>query len=306
MATAIFMAVMLFSFLICGSLALKFLKWYPEVKDTRKRLILSVISYIIITAIPITPMMWLYSQIPPFNYTFVSYVHIGVAIITAVGNIIITIIFEGLAAFEKWKATHFETEQLKKENLRSQLQSLKDQINPHFLFNSINSLSSLISEDPDKAEEFLDEMSKVYRYLLRNNEDSLISLAMELQFINSYYHLLKTRYGDALNLSVDVSANCRESLIPPLTLQILVENAVKHNIISKEQPLNIEIICVNDETLTVKNNLQRKSAKVLSNQVGLENIAAKYQLLNQPDIIVREENNEFVVTVHLIHSTISL
>lgn len=306
LATAIFMGVMLFAFILCGTLALKFLKWYPDLKDTRKRLILSVTCYIIITAIPITPMMWLYSKIPAFHYTFVSYVDVRVAFITILGNIIITIIFEALAAFERWKATLFETEQLKKENLRSQLQSLKDQINPHFLFNSINSLSSLIADDPEKAELFLDEMSKVYRYLLRNNEDNIISLSMELQFINSYYHLLKTRYGDAIHLNIQVSNSCKECLIPPLTLQILIENAVKHNIISKEQPLNIDIICENDETLIVKNNLQRKVSKVLSNQVGLENIAAKYQLLNQPDIIVKEENNEFVVIIHLIQKMTSV
>jgi LytS/YehU family sensor histidine kinase len=279
---------------------LKFLKWYPDMRDTRKRIILSTLSYMAITATSVTPLIWLYSKIPVFEFSMDNFTHGGVVVVSMVTNIIITIIFEALAAFERWKATLYETEQLKKENLKSQLQSLKDQINPHFLFNSINSLSSLIAEDPEKAEQFLDEMSKVYRYLLRNNEDNLISLSDELQFINSYYHLLKTRYGEAINLILKVPPNCQDSMLPPLTLQILVENAVKHNIISKELPLNIEIICENNKQLIVKNNLQRKTAKVLSNQVGLENIAAKYHLLNQPDLLVKEENNEFVVQVPLI------
>jgi len=299
-ATGIYLVWMFFVFLVCGIIALRFLEKYPDLKDTRKRIVLATLSIMAVTAISITPLMYLYDEIALFEYTRVGYTHAGVVVISLISNIIITIIFEGLAAFERWKATLYETEQLKKENLRSQLQSLKDQINPHFLFNSINSLSSLIAEDPEKAEEFLDEMSKVYRYLLRNNEDNLISLSMELQFINSYYHLLKTRYGEAINLIISVDSKCKETLVPPLTLQILLENAVKHNIISKEQPLEIKIICENNEKLIVKNNLQRKSVMVLSNQVGLENIAAKYKLLNQPEMVVMEENNEFVVIVHLI------
>ncbi len=112
-------------------------------------------------------------------------------------NLLATSFNEGAAFFEKWRKVVDGAEQLKKENLQSQLEGLKGQVNPHFLFNSLNSLSSLISDDPDKAEKFLDEMSKVYRYLLRTNEDSLTTVEAEMQFIQSYFHLLKTRYGDA-------------------------------------------------------------------------------------------------------------
>jgi len=299
-ATVIYFCIMFLVFQLCGLVAVKFLKKYPDLKDTPKRLFYSVLCYIGITVFSITPLMQIYKSIPLLQFSSPSYTHLGVAAICILGNIIITITFEGLAAFERWKTTLVETEQLKKENLRSQLQSLKNQINPHFLFNSINSLSSLISEDPQKAETFLDEMSKVYRYLLRNNEDNLIPLSMELQFISSYYHLLKTRYGDGIELTVKVGDDSRDLLIPPLTLQILVENAVKHNMILKKQPLKIEICCMKDNQLMVKNNLQKKSAKVLSNKVGLENIAAKYLLLNQPDIQISEENNEFIVRIPLI------
>ncbi len=301
-ATGIFFATMLVIFIMCGAIALRFLKVFPGVHQNPQRLLLSVLSYMTLTVGVQTPIMLLYDKIDLLQYTFVSYVDLRIAVISALGNVIITIIFEGLAAFERWKATLFETEQLKKENLKSQLQSLKNQINPHFLFNSINSLSSLIGDDPERAEEFLDEMSKVYRYLLRNNEDNLIPLSMELQFIHSYYHLLKTRYGDAIYMDIHVSEMCSEFLLPPLTLQILVENAVKHNIILKEQPLRIEIVCTNNEQLTVKNNLQRKTVKVESTNIGLQNIAAKYQLLNEPDISINETAFEFAVTVPLIEA----
>jgi len=299
-ATGIYFTLMFFVFQVCGLIAIRFLQIFPDSDDTVKRLLLSVLCYISITVASITPLMWLYGKISLFNYTMLSFTHLKVAIICMTGNLIITIVFEGLAAFERWKATLFETEQLKKENLRSQLQSLKNQINPHFLFNSINSLSSLIGDDPEKAEVFLDEMSKVYRYLLRNDEDNLVPLSIELQFIDSYYHLLKTRYGEGIVLEFHVRDSCRELYVPPLTLQILVENAVKHNVMLKEQPLKIEIRCVNDEQLLVKNNLQLKALKVITNKAGLENIAAKYQLLNGSEIMVTEDEDAFMVTVPLI------
>ncbi len=165
---------------------------------------------------------------------------------------------EGVAFYEKWKKVTDEAEQLKKENLQTQLESLKAQVNPHFLFNSLNSLSSLISEDPVKAEKFLDEMCKVYRYLLRNSEDDLAPLWVEMQFIQSYYHLLKTRYGDSLFLEVDIPDELVWYRIPSLTLQMLVENAVKHNMMLKDRPLQIVITTIAGPRLIISNNLQRK------------------------------------------------
>lgn len=299
-ATGIYFGIMFLVFQLCGILALRFLKIFPDFRDTPKRMAISVVCYMAITVASITPLLWIYEKISFFNYELISYTNFTVALICMTGNLIITIVFEGLAAFERWKATLVETEQLKKENLRSQLQSLKNQVNPHFLFNNINSLSSLISDDPGKAEVFLDEMSKVYRYLLRNNEDDVVPLEIELQFMDSYYHLLKTRFGDAIELKKNISEDCKEYSLPPLTLQTLVENAVKHNVLLKEQPLKIEIRCLNNEFLVVKNNLQRKSLSVIPGNTGLENIAAKYQLINKSGIQVNEEGGEFKVTVPLL------
>ncbi len=299
-ASGIFMVVMFFTFQLCGVLALKFLKWFPDVKDIPKRLFLSVLCYISLTMISVSLIMFIFHFVPLLNFQDGEYFNKWAAIASAIGNVIITIVFEAVAAFERWKATLTETEQLKKENLKSQLQSLKNQINPHFLFNSINSLSSLISDDPDKAELFLDEMSKVYRYLLRNNEDNLITLRMELDFIHSYFHLLKTRYGDGIELNLNIPERLLDRSIPPLTLQILIENAVKHNVILKDHPLKMDITPGKDDKLMVSNNLQRKKTRVMSNKVGLENIAAKYRLMNQPEIEISENENMFCVIVPLI------
>jgi len=215
-------------------------------------------------------------------------------------NLLATSFNEGAAFYEKWRKLVDEADQLKKENLQSQLEGLKGQVNPHFLFNSLNSLSSLISDEPQKAEKFLDELSKVYRYLLRTNEDGLTTLDTEMQFIYSYFHLLKTRYGDGLEMEVRINERFLVYLLPPLTLQILVENAVKHNMILKDQPLKILIMTTNSGKLLVSNNLQRKERMVSSNRVGLINIVNKYRLMKQEEITVRDDGKEFAVAVPLI------
>ena len=204
--------------------------------------------------------------------------------------------------FAKLKQTEKEKDRLEKEKLQAELDTLKQKVNPHFLFNSLNSLSSLISEDPLQAEIFLDEMTKVYRYLLRNNEVELASLDTELKFIKSYSHLLKTRYGDSIDFDIDVSDEYLSYLVPPLTLQLLVENAVKHNKLLKHQPLIIHLRTNDKNHFVVTNNIQRKEISVDSTRVGLKNISSKYRLMNQPDIIVTDNNEVFTVSIPLIRN----
>lgn len=224
--------------------------------------------------------------------------------------IVVTAVFESINAFEKWEKTLRETEQLKKLHLQTQFEGLKSQINPHFLFNSLNSLSSLIEEDTEQAELFVEEMSSVYRYLLRSNETQLVRLSDELAFANSYFHLLSTRYGENIRLEQSVDSNYTDYFIPPLTLQLLLENAVKHNVILPEQPLYIRIetaqaVNASEDSeeagrLVIRNNLQRKLTRVVSNQVGLANITTQYRLLGGGEVVVKEDDDFFTVTLPLI------
>ncbi|GAB3331701.1 histidine kinase [Larkinella ripae] len=193
-----------------------------------------------------------------------------------------------------------EKEKLRVANLQSQLDVLKQQVNPHFLFNSLNSLSSLISEDPKQAEQFVDKLSGVYRYVLRANDEHLTTLATELRFIDSYYHLLQTRYGAGLSLTIAVDEPHQTAQLPPLTLQLLVENAVKHNVVSAKKPLTIQITIDEQGLLVVQNTLQRKASRALSNGVGLTNIVAKYQMLNLPPPSVEESPERFTVRLALL------
>jgi len=214
-------------------------------------------------------------------------------------------IYEAMYYYTLLNQTEEEKKQLEKEKLWSRLENLNQQVNPHFLFNTLNSLSSLITEDPEEAERFLDEMSKVYRYLLQTNRHELVTLKTEIKFIHSFYHLLKIRYDEGIQLQINVPDEYQEYLLPPLTLQLLVENAVKHNITHPEQPLLIEILVSESNRLLVRNTLQKKTTKVLSHKVGLSNIADKYELMQQGTIITKEEGAFFTVSVPLIDPSVA-
>ncbi|MRS62236.1 sensor histidine kinase [Larkinella terrae] len=198
------------------------------------------------------------------------------------------------------KLVEQEKEELRAAHLQSQLDALKQHVNPHFLFNALNSLSSLISEDPKQAEKFVDKLSEVYRYLLRSNQQHLTTLEAELQFLAAYYHLLQTRHGAALQLEVTVEDSYYSYQLPPLSLQLLVENAVKHNVASARRPLHIQVLVDSQNRLLVRNTLQRKTTRVLSNGVGLTNIVTKYQMLNLPQPIVDETETQFTVALPLL------
>lgn len=213
---------------------------------------------------------------------------------------VILTIYEGGYLWMQWKQSAAEKERLIRSQWQAKYDLLKTQINPHFLFNSLNSLSSLIIENPQQAEKFADEMSNVYRYLLRNNDADLVTLAAELKFIRSYCNLLTTRYGEGFRLCIDVPSEAANYLLPSLTLQLLVENAVKHNIVSREQPLHVIIRVSGEDTLHIINNMQKKTITVSSNGIGLSNINNKFKLLNQKGISIEKTNDTFCVIVPLI------
>jgi two-component system, LytTR family, sensor kinase len=209
-------------------------------------------------------------------------------------------LFEAVYYYSNYNRAEMEKQELVRTNLQTRFDSLKGQVNPHFLFNSLNSLSSLITIDPPKAEQFVVELSSVYRYLLKSNEKHLNTLQEEIDFIRSFVYLLTSRFGSNLTVSIDAATEFSAYFLPPLTLQLLVENAVKHNVISAEAPLHIRIFTTADARLHVVNNLQKKHREVFSEKVGLANIINKYRLLHQPELIATETGSEFHVAVPLI------
>lgn len=289
------------SFILYGGVAVAFRNRFPKDDQFMKRTMIIVGLFIIMTGLLILLLFTIYESIGPLNFTFREGSFIGAYSATVVLNIFLTILHEAVAKFASYKATLVETEQLKKEYMQSQLLGLKSQVNPHFLFNGLNSLSSLISEDPGKAEQFLDEMSKVYRYLLRNDEEQLVELETELRFINSYYYLLSVRYGEGIQVTIDIADEQRELMIPPLTLQMLFENAFNLNTISKDHPLRISIRSMSDGWLEVKNNIQAKlTSDVQANKEGLDNIINKFRLLCQQNVTIEENATHRTIRLPLI------
>jgi LytS/YehU family sensor histidine kinase len=215
-------------------------------------------------------------------------------------NIIFETLYEADYTISKYKESRAEKENIHQLSVAQEYDLLKSQVNPHFLFNCFNTLSSLISVDKQKAELFLNELSKVYRYLLQNNEQGVSTVENEIKFICSYFKLLKTRHGEAVQLNLQIDKRYEPYLLPSLSLQLLVENAVKHNALSKSKPLIIDIFTTAGNKLVVNNNLQRRTVKVLSNKVGLENIRAKYELLQQQGFQVMEDEKNFTAVLPLI------
>ena len=277
---------------------------YPELAQTLLRVLFQLAWFVIFASIIRISQTFFYKYIGLWHSDdyFLFKPYFFNALVSVVGTVQVAAYYEGVYLYQRWKVSYVETEDLKKVNLQSQLDSLKTQINPHFLFNNLNSLSSLITNDAEQAERFLDELSSVYRYLLRQNSRDLCPLTEEMHFIKAYFHLLKTRHGGGIFLETTLESQHMTYLIPPLTLQILFENAIKHNVILVSRPLTIKVY-VRDGNLYVENNLQKKKIAVQSNHIGLQNIMMKYKLLDHSLVTVYHDEEKFLVGIPLIKPT---
>lgn len=199
---------------------------------------------------------------------------------------------EGAYMFNNWKKTWFEAEELKKNNLKSQLSGLKNQVNPHFLFNSINTLSSLIEEDTEQAERFLNELSKVYRYLLYVEKDHLYSLGRELSFTKSWFYILKTRYGQSIELELAIREEDTGKYLPKLTLQVRIEGAMARNRLSKTEPLKIIILSREEGVLAIGNRLNPKTGfEEKGCDQEMQNLLTKFRLIGLTGVSLTHEDN---------------
>ncbi|MCS5490749.1 sensor histidine kinase [Algoriphagus limi] len=213
--------------------------------------------------------------------------------------VVVMAIFTTWSWLGEWRKSAVEAERLKTEQFASQYQSLKDQLNPHFLFNSLNVLTNLVYEDADRSAAFIQKLSRIYRYVLEVQQEELVSLEKELDFAKNFLELQKIRFEDKLEFRVQVEDK-KEYFLPPLSLQLLLENAIKHNVASKDNPLFIHIQQKNGE-LWVTNTLQLKNqSETYSTGVGLKNISKRYQLLKAPTPTAKQGVDEFLVILPLI------
>lgn len=272
---------------------------FPKIKQTGKRLLLTSISTASYILVADLIMRWTFDTLfPGLMWEIDSYViHFLQNLFISV---LVAMIYELTYFYGRWNQANLEAERLKTEQIVSQLESLKNQISPHFLFNSLNTLAAIIPEDQDQAVRFTEKLSEVYRYILQYKDKELVSLRTELDFIRSYLFLLQIRYPHNLEISYHIAEKSLGHHIAPLTLQILVENAVKHNVISKSEPLHIEIYTDKNGRVVVENRLNIKTLAMNSTKTGLENIKKRYQYLSERSVEIIQNQQVFQVSVPLI------
>lgn len=203
---------------------------------------------------------------------------------------------------KQWKASELKAEHMKQQMLQSEYESLKNQVNPHFLFNSLNTLTALITEDPEKATDFVQKLSRVFRYALQNQEKNTIALGSEIEIVRAYLFIQQMRFGENLAFQIEIPESGMERQVITQGLLTLVENAIKHNEASDENPLSIRISLEGDSYITVSNNLQRKKMTQPSTGIGLPNLISRCESLTASPVIIVEENNEFIVKLPVIRS----
>ena len=285
---------------VAFQLFMYFRRRFPYIRQTPKRLALTVASLLAVILLGDAILCHFLNQKPidllftsPWDYF--EYTPVTLSISMIVGSI-----YENVYFFEQWRNTIRVNEALKSQQIRTQFEVLQNQMSPHFLFNSLNALTTLISEDSKLAMAFTEKLSDVYRYILQNREKELVTLREELEFVKAYVFLQEMRYPENLNVDFRIDESFLNLHIAPLTLQMLIENAVKHNIISRSQPLDVEIYIENGKSIVVKNNLQKRNVIEKSTKTGLENIRKRYQYLGFHEIDVIQTAKNYFVAVPLI------
>lgn len=257
----------------------------------------SILTTIIASAIVITVSMLLHEH--SFRETFIP---LKLNLIYAwLANLLFHLLNAIFYYFTEYKTKLVEAEELKRMSAQAELQLVKNQVNPHFLFNNLNVLSTLVMQNNSEANRFIEEFSKVYRYILHNHEKELVELKTELHYINPYIFLLETRFAGGLKISVDVPDSYGHYHIIPAALQMLIENAIKHNIVSRNKPLRIDVHINGNNTIVVSNNLQSKQSVESSTGIGLQNIIKRYRIVSSRDVMITNDENNFIVSLPLIN-----
>ncbi|HCT95127.1 MAG: hypothetical protein A2X19_02100 [Bacteroidetes bacterium GWE2_39_28] len=259
------------------------------------------LSFTIIAAIFISTLTTFFSNycIQEYEEDFTEVLIIN-GIIVVVANIMLMTVLEGWLFFNESRKTSLITGSLKYELNQVKFDVLKNQINPHFMFNSLNVLSGLIRKDTAKAQLFIEDFSNVYRYVAETIERPLVTLKMELEFVESYLYLLKIRHGEMLSYKVDVPEKLMDYQLPPLSLQVIMENAIKHNIINEKANLFIEI-SAGHESLIIKNKLMPKVSIELSTGTGLKNLTKRYAFVCNKFPEFTKSDGYFIASLPLIN-----
>jgi sensor histidine kinase YesM len=276
----------------------KLISWQ---KQTEYRLLFGLVIHFFISLLVVFGLFFLYDKIFILTDNFTEKYHqvfIKTAILLFILIIIYEVVYFALYSYYSYATLQIETVKASRKQIELQLNALKSQLSPHFLFNSLNTISSLVFNDAKKAENFIRGLAKMYNYTLKSYHLKLITLEEEMAFVNSYQYLLQTRFENKFTCAINISDDLLTTKVPPLTLQMLVENAVKHNLLSEEKPLEILITSDKNE-IKVENNLTGKTNRTTSFHIGLKNINSRYLLLHGEGISVTSGEN-FIVKIPVI------
>jgi two-component system LytT family sensor kinase len=287
--------------LSCRSIFIFVRKKFPSYQHIGWRILIAtgliLVAFVLINII-IEPIdSYICGEDSDFDRSHLEYIVPSLTIIALISSI-----YESIFLYQQLKKSIQEKEELKRENIQSQLEGLKSQVNPHFLFNSLNTLTYLIPEDSERAVEFVRKLSQTYRYILEIRDKKLVSLREELDFLDAYLFLLKERFGDNLRISIEIDPVHLDRQMISLSLQLLIENAIKHNIISAGKPLFIKLHISEQGHLIIQNNLQKKKQSMPSTGTGLQNIRNRYRFFSDEEVEVITTAQHFIVSLPLLEA----
>ncbi len=305
-----FIFTLMYSFVLYFSNAVIFIQLDKHFEKNRfhlKRLVIGFLASFLISGLAIF-FLRIVEDVVFENKTFSEFLknenpsnYIVALVITVIVSLFIHLIY----FYKTYQENRVKQEKIIAGNASAQFESLKNQLDPHFLFNSLNVLSSLIEENPENAQKFTTSLSKIYRYVLEQRDKELVSVAEELKFAKTYMNLLKMRFENSITFELPESFENEEAKVVPLALQLLLENAIKHNVVSEQKPLHIKI-SIEENQLVVENNLQKKETLQTRKGVGLQNIVDRYAIISTRKVAIEETNEFFKIKLPILTKQISI
>jgi sensor histidine kinase YesM len=274
---------------------------YPEASQTQRRVLAMLVLVGLVTVLLAFLDVYVYSIVPGLDVVFNWDSVWPILVLGTVFDLFFCAIISLFYAWERWHQHQTENEKLERMAIQNQFDILKGQVNPHFLFNSLNTLSSLIGEDAQQAEDFVEDLARIYRYMLQAAKSDVICLKSELAFLKVYSRLLAVRYGEPLQIIAPDGALFDDISISPLALQTLIDNAIKHNIMTQSRPLKVVVSVIPRQGILVQNNIQRKTRIAEGKARGqLTSLVEKYKLLSNNKVFFGEADDQFTVLLPLI------
>lgn len=272
--------------------------WLNQPLQKVLALVVSNAFYTIPVSVGLSALWYAFAREPGFDWDAIF----KVTALCVICVVFITHTYETVFLIRSWETDRIKGEQLEKQRIQAELEALRNQIDPHFIFNSLNTLSHLIEQDSGKARQFNDHLADVYRYILSNKDRNLVLLKEEIGFLKNYFELLRIRFGNAVRLDLELeSGDPNRFLLPPISLQVLLENAIKHNDFSDQHPLILRI-WREGETIRASNERRPKRNQRFSSKVGLKNLGERYRVVTEKEISAMQVNGRFEVTLPILRA----